>query len=91
MASRLTRFKLGGVEYAVLSEETRPAADLSSLTSAEREVMGLVADGLSNVDIAKRRGTSVRTVANQLAAMFKKLGVGSRSELVARYRGGGQS
>lgn len=91
MGSRLTRFNLGGVEYAVLSEEARPAADLSSLTAAEREVMGLVADGLSNADIAKRRGTSARTVANQLAAMFKKLGVGSRSELVARYRGGGQS
>lgn len=34
--------------------------------------------------IARRRGTSPRTVANQIASIFRKHGVGSRAELVAR-------
>jgi DNA-binding CsgD family transcriptional regulator len=37
--------------------------------------------GASNQDIARTRGVSVRTVANQLAAVYRKLGVRSRAEL----------
>ena len=40
-----------------------------------------------NSAIAEARGTSVRTVANQIQAIFKKLGVSSRSELVALLSG----
>ena len=39
--------------------------------------------GDSDAEIAARRGTSVRTVSNQLAALYRKLGVRGRSELVA--------
>ena len=41
--------------------------------------------GLSNAEIAKRRGVSVRTVANQIAAVLHKLGVVSRRELAVRH------
>ena len=36
--------------------------------------------------IARRRGTSERTVANQIAALFAKLGVVSRAELLVYLR-----
>jgi hypothetical protein len=40
--------------------------------------------GRSNAEVARLRRRLVRTVANHLVAIFRKLGVGSRSELVAR-------
>lgn len=53
-------------------------------TAAEREVLMLVLEGLSNEEIAQRRGRSVRTIANQLAALLEKGGVSGRTELLAR-------
>jgi DNA-binding NarL/FixJ family response regulator len=55
-----------------------------SLTSAERQVVEHVLSGRSNAAIARARSTSSRTVANQLAAIYRKLGVSSRWELAAR-------
>lgn len=83
--ARLLRFRMGDSQYAVLSYDTAPRAT-TELTSAEREVLAGLVEGLSNADIAKRRRTSVRTVANQVASLFKKLDVGSRAELVARLQ-----
>lgn len=72
--------EVDGERFAVLSHSIRhsPPRDL---TRAEREVVEHVVAGRSNAQIAARRGTSVRTVANQLAAIFRKLAVGSRREL----------
>jgi DNA-binding CsgD family transcriptional regulator len=53
------------------------------LSHAEREVVAGVLQGRSNADIARERGTSLRTVAVPLQSIFRKLGVGSRTELVA--------
>lgn len=50
------------------------------LTRAESEVLAAVGRGLSNHEIARLRGVAMRTIANQLAAVFRKLGVGSRLE-----------
>jgi DNA-binding CsgD family transcriptional regulator len=56
------------------------------LTPAERDVaLGLLA-GRSNLELAAARGSSPRTIANQIASIFKKLGVRSRSELAARAK-----
>lgn len=55
-----------------------------SLTPAQREVAALLLSGLTNAEIAGRRGTAVRTVANQVASVFERLGVRSRLELFAR-------
>jgi DNA-binding NarL/FixJ family response regulator len=41
-------------------------------------------EGWSNGQIARHRNRSDRTVANQVACAFKKLGIGSRAELYAR-------
>ncbi|MCA9631916.1 MAG: helix-turn-helix transcriptional regulator [Myxococcales bacterium] len=58
--------------------------DLAKLTAAENEVTELVAQGLTNAQIAERRQASERTVANQLQSVFRKLGVSSRSELIVK-------
>jgi len=62
-----------------------PTVDRRSplLTAAERAVLDAVAAGMSNGEIARARKTSVRTIANQIASLFRKLRVGSRHELVA--------
>lgn len=56
----------------------------ADFTRAEREVLLLVMEGLSNEEIAQRRQRSARTIANQLAAMMRKVGVFNRTELLAR-------
>ena len=65
-----------------------PAAPISqTLSEAERQVVELMLEGLSNDEIARRRARSPRTIANQLASAFRKTGVGSRAELAARVIG----
>jgi DNA-binding NarL/FixJ family response regulator len=59
-----------------------PKIDWSeSLTSAEKDVAGDILAGLPNGAIGKKRGSSVRTVVNQVASIFKKVGAHSRLEL----------
>jgi len=54
------------------------------LTHAERGVVEGILAGLPNREIARRRGVSVRTVANQIACIFAKLRLNSRLELALR-------
>jgi DNA-binding NarL/FixJ family response regulator len=58
------------------------------LTTAEREVLALLCEGLSNTEIAARRRRSLRTVANQMASLFQKFGISGRRQLVASMVGG---
>lgn len=57
---------------------------LEALTAREHDVLALVADGLSNRDIAGRLGISEHTVKFHLASIFGKLGVSTRTEAVQR-------
>jgi two-component system nitrate/nitrite response regulator NarL len=52
------------------------------LTSREEQVVALVADGLSNRDVAAELGLSEHTVKKYLFRIFEKLGISSRVELV---------
>lgn len=61
-------------------------ADSHSLTVREYEVASLVADGLSNQEIAKALFLSRRTVEAHMSRIFRKLGVRSRVQLVGRLR-----
>jgi DNA-binding NarL/FixJ family response regulator len=60
-----------------------------SLSRRERETLTLLADGLSNAEIAERLGISEKTVRNHLSHLFDKLGVWSRAQAIvfARDRG----
>jgi DNA-binding CsgD family transcriptional regulator len=63
----------------------RPAAP-TELTEAERQVALLVAEGLTNSDIAARLHLSTRTVEAHLSHAYVKFGVRSRAALVAKVR-----
>jgi len=61
----------------------RPGHGWDSLTPTEREVVRLVAEGLSNPGIADRLSISRATVKTHLAHVFTKLDVINRAQLVA--------
>ncbi|HBQ17214.1 MAG TPA: hypothetical protein DEF51_40835 [Myxococcales bacterium] len=63
---------------------------LGGLTEAEREVTLGLLRGETNGAIAEARGTSARTVANQIARVYRKLGVASRAELAVALTGSGR-
>ncbi|MBX3248474.1 MAG: hypothetical protein KF901_14960 [Myxococcales bacterium] len=56
---------------------------LAELTPSERDVVKLLVAGCSNRDIASARCRAERTIANQLASVYRTLRVGSRFELAA--------
>ena len=66
-----------------VSAAGRSAELWEKLSGAERDVVVGLLDGESNRNIARRRGRSVRTVANQLAVVYARLGVRGRTELAA--------
>lgn len=62
---------------------------LARLTPREREVLGLVAQGLDNGDIAGHLGMSVKTVRNTVSHIFDKLEVTSRARAIVLARESG--
>ena len=62
------------------------AAVFSGLSEREREVLTLIADGLSNTDIAARLAISEKTVRNHTSNLFDKLGVWSRAQAIVFAR-----
>jgi DNA-binding CsgD family transcriptional regulator len=75
------RFERDGEEYAIFTWPVAAPETGPALTPALRDVLECIAAGMSNAEIARHRGTSPRTVANQVAALFEIYGVGSRVEL----------
>lgn len=62
---------------------------ISSLSEREREVIGLIGEGLRNKEIADRLSISEITVRHHLSSVYGKLGVGDRLELtIYAYRNG---
>ncbi len=59
-------------------------ANPAGLTARQLEVLELLADGLSNAEIAERLVVSPRTAEHHVAAVLRKLGASDRREAVAR-------
>jgi DNA-binding NarL/FixJ family response regulator len=57
------------------------------LTTREREIALLVADGLANKEVAAKLFVTTRTVEANLSKVYAKLGLRSRTELAARFGG----
>ncbi|HZD80551.1 MAG TPA: response regulator transcription factor [Actinomycetota bacterium] len=69
-------------EFAARTREPRPTRDLQPLTDREREVMALVAAGLSNDEIAQRLFVSPATAKTHVSRAMVKLGARDRAQLV---------
>jgi len=76
------------VEYALSEEEesapppSAPPKGKAALTAREVEVLGLVAEGLTDPQVAERLYLSPRTVGRHLRSIYNKLGVSSRAAAV---------
>lgn len=67
-------------------ERSRPTAEslLAGLTPAERVVVGLVCEGMSNKEIAAALKRAEPTIKHQLSTAMGKLGVQSRCQLIVQ-------
>ena len=70
------------MEFAARSRQPRPTAELDALTDREREVMALVAEGLSNAEIAERLVVSPATAKTHVSRAMVKLGARDRAQMV---------
>ncbi|MGN7740988.1 PAS domain S-box protein [Pseudomonas sp. 22526] len=79
--------KLANVRSANQAEQ--PSASFTDLTARERDVLGLICEGLADKEIAARLQLALSTVRNHLATVYSKLAVHSRAEAIvwARERG----
>jgi DNA-binding NarL/FixJ family response regulator len=67
------------VARTLLTRRTTQAPQ-DQLSDREREVLGLVADGLANKQIARHLGISERTVKAHLTSVFQRIGVTDRTQ-----------
>lgn len=88
---RALLFAAGGEEFVLLEWPARAQARPAGFGTAESEVLRLLEAGLGNAEIARVRHRSPRTVANQVARIYRKLGVRSRLELFALLAAGRRS
>ena len=67
----------------------RPPQAFPELTEREREVLGLIAQGYNNAEIARQLFLSVKTVRNHVSNIFSKLQVADRAQAIIRARDAG--
>lgn len=84
------RFQQAVLDFTgVAGAATGEDAAFAALSPREREVLTLISEGLTNVEIGERLAISDKTVRNHISKVFDKLGVWSRAQAMvfARDRG----
>jgi DNA-binding NarL/FixJ family response regulator len=81
IAPRITRRLIA--EFAARQDPAQPPAALAELTDREREILRLVAQGLSNAEIAGRLVISPLTAKTHVSNVLRKLDCRDRAALVA--------
>jgi DNA-binding NarL/FixJ family response regulator len=71
---------------ALMEEKRSSTEDLAELTPQKREILGLVAEGLSNAQIARRFFLSESTIKQHLRGVYKVLGVRNRYQAARLLR-----
>jgi DNA-binding NarL/FixJ family response regulator len=77
------------VAYFARGMKTTPDAPFPDLTPREREILELLAQGLTNTAIAEKLVLSPKTIRNQVSTIFDKLQVATRSEAIIKAREAG--
>lgn len=67
------------------SQDTNPDARLDRLTARELEILDLIAQGLTNQQVASRLTLTLQTVKNHVHRLLSKMEVRSRAEAVTVY------
>jgi len=82
-AARICRRRLRRAGTPGIPRGPRPATrgNPGGLTQRQLEVLALVAEGLTNAEIATRLTVSTRTVDNHVAALLQRLGLRSRRDV----------
>ena len=75
------QFRAEGIRRGPRVKHRKAQRGWDSLTPTEIKVVGLVAEGLSNVEIAERLTLRVKTVESQLRRLFDRYDVSSRTAL----------
>jgi DNA-binding CsgD family transcriptional regulator len=76
-----------GVRFGATGRRDRPATGWGSLTPAERSVVQLIGEGLSNREIADRLFISRRTVEGHVSRLYQKLQTSNRVALAQEASG----
>jgi DNA-binding NarL/FixJ family response regulator len=79
----VTREHFEALGAAARVRRPMPPATAEPLTPREAEILGLLADGLANKEIAAQLRISAHTVKTHVQSLFAKLGADSRAEAVA--------
>lgn len=82
--ARFSRLEQFGLQFSVISSARPDTAYSPLLSAAEIKVMRLLVEGKTHAEIAAARRTSLRTVANQLAAVFQHLRASGRLRLLRK-------
>jgi DNA-binding NarL/FixJ family response regulator len=77
------------IDEFLVSPNGRTGLSFDELTPREREVLELVARGLTNIDASARLKITEKTVRNHVSIILSKLGVNSRAQAVAFARDAG--
>jgi len=77
------------MNYLTRKKQQEAEQPFPDLTQREREILDLIATGLTNAAIAEKLFISPKTVRNQVSEIYSKLQVANRGEAVARARDAG--